>query len=135
MGLGGGLGVEMEGASACSEAYYHPHIPRPTPPRLIPPSRSFSLTTPATSPHFMHAPCSTPPLTNHQPLFPKRIRFVLTGATFRRYSKLSVILMMSLRGRDRKMNSFSLSFPHNCKRERERVDIDVCRRGVLIERM
>lgn len=55
---------------------------------------------------------------------------------FQCYSKLSVILMISLRGRDRKMNRFSLSFPHNCKwaserdRVREAVHIDVCiRRG------
>lgn len=44
MGLGGG----MEGASAWSGARYHP-------PCLNPPSRSSSLTTPATSPCFMHA--------------------------------------------------------------------------------
>lgn len=76
--------------------------------------------------------CCTPPLTNHQTLFPKRIRFVLTGVGFQCYSKLSVILMISLRGRDRKMNRFSLSFPHNCEwaserdRVREAVHIDVC---------
>ena len=63
--------------------------------------------------------CCTPPLTNHQALFPKRIRFVLTGVGFQCYSKLSVILMISLRGRDRKMNRFSLSFPHNCEWARE----------------
>lgn len=108
MGLGGGMEAGLEGASACSRAYYHP--PPQGLPHYQPPPPRPDL--------YMHS-CSTPPLTKHQPLFPKRIRFVLTGVTFRRYSKLSVILMISLRGRDRKMNSFSLSFSHNCKRERE----------------
>lgn len=44
MGLGGGMEAGLEGASACSGAYYH-----------TPLSRSSSLTTPATSPRFMHA--------------------------------------------------------------------------------
>ena len=123
------------GAPACSSSPCTPSVTS---------QRSPSLTTP---PYTRLAPlctraCCTPPLTNHQALFPKRIRFVLTGVGFQCYSKLSVILMISLRGRDRKMNRFSLSFPHNCEWARERRDwvreavhIDVCIRGVLIERI
>lgn len=110
------------GEGACGGTCLQQYSPYPQ----CDPQRSPSLTTPTNThpPHpVLHTctrSCYTPPLTNHQALFPKRIRFVLTGVGFQCYSKLSVILMISLRGHDRKMNRFSLSFPDNCKRARER---------------
>lgn len=134
--------VRKEGARVRERGCLWGHLPAallPIP-QVWAPLRYPSLTAPPPTPHsnltpfffFNMCSCCTPPLTNHQTLFPKRIRFVLTGVGFQCYSKLSVILMISLRGRDRKMNRFSLSFPHNCEwaserdRVREAVHIDVC---------
>lgn len=124
------------------------HLPAAILPPPIDPNRdplgSVSLAIPPPNTYTHTRPPTHPTLTNHQALFPKRFRFVLTGVGFQRYSKLSVILMISLRGRDSKMNRFSLSLLHNCeretergsgKREREAVHIDVCIRAFLIERI
>lgn len=124
MGLGVGWMWERR-VCACGRGCLWGHLPAavlPIPP-VWPPEVSL-INSPPPPPHpVLHTctrSCCTPPLTNHQALFPKRIRFVLTGVGFQCYSKLSVILMISLRGRDRKMNRFSLSFPHNCEWARER---------------